>query len=122
MYRLPFFFGHILGSNPIGIPKSMFCSFLRLVISVYGSSLADSDIPFFTTEVTTPSSSFATSLARHLHSIGAKMYGAFWCSHCLEQKQVVNDAIWLCNSWHLCDEMSQNLYDSLPRAIACVED
>ncbi|KAK3410526.1 hypothetical protein EUGRSUZ_J02496 [Eucalyptus grandis] len=52
------------------------------------SSLAGTEIPFFATEITTPSSTFAVSLARHLHSIGAKMYGAFWCSHCLEQKQM----------------------------------
>ena len=59
----------------------------------------DFKIPFFCstddfvlepyeTEITTESSPFAISLARHLHSIGAKMYGAFWCSHCNEQKQV----------------------------------
>ncbi|XP_022741712.1 thiol-disulfide oxidoreductase LTO1 [Durio zibethinus] len=52
------------------------------------SSLANVDLPYFTTEITTKSSPFALSLARHLHSIGAKMYGAFWCSHCLEQKQM----------------------------------
>ncbi|KAI6671554.1 hypothetical protein NL676_006439 [Syzygium grande] len=52
------------------------------------SSLAGTEIPFFATEVTTPLSTFAVSLARHLHSIGAKMYGSFWCSHCLEQKQM----------------------------------
>ncbi|XVF59858.1 hypothetical protein PTKIN_Ptkin07bG0309500 [Pterospermum kingtungense] len=52
------------------------------------SSLANIDLPYFTTEITTESSPFAFSLARHLHSIGAKMYGAFWCSHCLEQKQM----------------------------------
>ncbi|KAI4378037.1 hypothetical protein MLD38_015579 [Melastoma candidum] len=62
--------------------------------SAYGSSqsipssLAEADIPFFMTEVTTPSRSYAIALAKHLHSIGAKMYGAFWCSHCLEQKQM----------------------------------
>ncbi|CAL4912413.1 unnamed protein product [Urochloa decumbens] len=42
----------------------------------------------YETEITTQSSPFAISLARHLHSIGAKMYGAFWCSHCNEQKQM----------------------------------
>ena len=42
----------------------------------------------YETEITTESSPFAIALARHLHSIGAKMYGAFWCSHCNEQKQV----------------------------------
>ncbi|XP_066359445.1 thiol-disulfide oxidoreductase LTO1-like [Miscanthus floridulus] len=42
----------------------------------------------YETEITTESSPFAIALARHLHSIGAKMYGAFWCSHCNEQKQL----------------------------------
>ncbi len=27
-------------------------------------------------------------LAKHLTSIGAKMYGAFWCTHCNDQKQM----------------------------------
>ncbi|KAF5463531.1 hypothetical protein F2P56_019435 [Juglans regia] len=52
------------------------------------SSLVEVDLPYFSTEITTTSSPFALSLAKHLHSIGAKMYGAFWCSHCLEQKQM----------------------------------
>ncbi|KAK8673334.1 hypothetical protein V6N13_111677 [Hibiscus sabdariffa] len=52
------------------------------------SSTANINLPYFTTEITTESSPFAISLARHLHSIGAKMYGAFWCSHCQEQKQM----------------------------------
>jgi hypothetical protein len=42
----------------------------------------------YETEISTESSPFAIALAKHLHSIGAKMYGAFWCSHCNEQKQV----------------------------------
>jgi len=50
--------------------------------------MAKIELPYFATEITTPSSPFALSLARYLHSIGAKMYGAFWCSHCLEQKEV----------------------------------
>lgn len=37
--------------------------------------------------VTTESSSQAVSLARRLREAGAKMYGAFWCSHCYDQKQ-----------------------------------
>ncbi|KAM3757729.1 hypothetical protein ACB098_02G211400 [Castanea mollissima] len=52
------------------------------------SSLAEIDLPYFATEIMTTSSPFAVSLAKHLNSIGAKMYGAFWCSHCLEQKQM----------------------------------
>ncbi|PSS00440.1 Thiol-disulfide oxidoreductase [Actinidia chinensis var. chinensis] len=51
-------------------------------------SSVEIDLPFSSTEVTTESSPLTLALARHLHSAGAKMYGAFWCSHCLEQKQM----------------------------------
>lgn len=37
--------------------------------------------------VTTESSTEAVVLARKLHDMGAKVYGAFWCSHCFDQKQ-----------------------------------
>ncbi|KAK4791824.1 hypothetical protein SAY86_032237 [Trapa natans] len=57
-------------------------------LSVPSSSAELVEMPYFTTEITTESSPFTVSLSRHLHSIGAKMYGAFWCSHCLEQKQM----------------------------------
>lgn len=50
--------------------------------------LADIDLEPFETEITTKSNSLALALAKHLQSIGAKMYGAFWCSHCVEQKQM----------------------------------
>ncbi|XP_057759920.1 thiol-disulfide oxidoreductase LTO1 isoform X2 [Arachis stenosperma] len=52
------------------------------------SSLAEMELPYYATEIKNPSSPFSLSLAKHLHSIGAKMYGAFWCSHCLEQKEM----------------------------------
>ena len=47
------------------------------------------EIPYFETEITKESSPMAIALAKHLHSIGAKLYGAFWCSHCLDQKEVL---------------------------------
>lgn len=49
---------------------------------------ADIDLPPVEPQVTTSSNTVNVSLAKHLHSIGAKMYGAFWCSHCFEQKQM----------------------------------
>nr|XP_043632056.1 thiol-disulfide oxidoreductase LTO1 [Erigeron canadensis] len=45
-------------------------------------------MPYTPTEIKAPSSPLALKLAAHLRSVGAKMYGAFWCSHCLEQKQM----------------------------------
>ncbi len=38
--------------------------------------------------ITTVSSSAEVALAKHLEAAGAKMYGAFWCSHCHDQKQL----------------------------------
>ncbi len=38
--------------------------------------------------VTTPSGPAEIALAEHLKQIGAKEYGAYWCPHCHEQKQL----------------------------------
>lgn len=67
--------------------------FITLSTSYNGSlpssqSAAELDLPYFETELTNSSNALSISLARHLHSIGAKMYGAFWCSHCVEQKEM----------------------------------
>lgn len=42
--------------------------------------------------VTTQSSSRGEQLAKRLKEAGAKMYGAFWCSHCHEQKEAFGSA------------------------------
>ena len=52
-------------------------------------------------EITTTSSKAEIALARHLISIGAKEYVAWWCPHCHEQKllfgkeayQIISDTI-----------------------------
>ncbi|KAL5679120.1 hypothetical protein ACJX0J_005505, partial [Zea mays] len=62
-----------------------------LAVAVIIASLLITDdfvLQPYETEISTESSPFAIALAKHLHSIGAKMYGAFWCSHCNEQKQM----------------------------------
>ena len=40
-------------------------------------------------EITTESGPSEIELAKHLTSVEAKMYGAFWCPHCNDQKQVL---------------------------------
>lgn len=40
-------------------------------------------------EVTTESGQAEIELAKHLTAVDAKMYGAFWCPHCYDQKQVL---------------------------------
>ena len=43
--------------------------------------------PYKEPEVTTQSTKETLSLVQKLKKIDAKMYGAFWCSHCFDQKQ-----------------------------------
>lgn len=45
------------------------------------------DMPYSAPSVTQPSPPGAVDLAVRLKKAGAKMYGAFWCSHCFDQKQ-----------------------------------
>ena len=52
-----------------------------------GGQTRDFDLPFAEPEVTRLSSPRALGLARALRAAGAEMFGAFWCSHCLEQRQ-----------------------------------
>lgn len=40
-------------------------------------------------EITTDSSPRALELASSLQAMDAKMYGAYWCSHCYDQKEVL---------------------------------
>lgn len=52
-----------------------------------GGQTRDFELPFAEPEVTRLSSPRALGLARALRESGAQMFGAFWCSHCFEQKQ-----------------------------------
>jgi uncharacterized membrane protein/glutaredoxin len=40
-------------------------------------------------EMTSVSGKAETALAKHLTATGFKMYGAYWCPHCYEQKQLL---------------------------------
>lgn len=42
-------------------------------------------------KITSVSGPSEIALAKHLTSIGAKEYGAFWCPHCFEQKQLFGE-------------------------------
>lgn len=45
------------------------------------------DLDYNLPAVSTQSAPGAVSLAQRLRDSGARMYGAFWCSHCYDQKQ-----------------------------------
>lgn len=87
-----------LGSQEVQKDVGIQLLIVLLVVSTLNNSYSASqptntsssmdEMEYFTTEITSESTPFAISLAKHLRSIGAKMYGAFWCSHCQEQKQM----------------------------------
>ncbi|KAK9842089.1 hypothetical protein WJX81_007917 [Elliptochloris bilobata] len=56
------------------------------------SAAADFELPFSEPEVMTQSTQRTVDLARRLRAAGARFYGAFWCSHCFEQKEAFGAA------------------------------
>lgn len=55
-----------------------------------GSNLAQTPVPGEQVgpPITTTSGQSEIDLARHLKSMGAKMYGAYWCPHCHSQQEL----------------------------------
>ncbi len=67
------------------------------LVSTFGVYAADGTIQTSGTEIaepgtgpaiTTPSGEAEIALANHLKEVDAKMYGAYWCPHCHDQKQL----------------------------------
>ena len=65
--------------------------------AVIGSSAAKSEarataanvsLPYAAPIIDTQSTAYSRDLASFLNAKGAKMYGAFWCSHCEDQKEI----------------------------------
>jgi len=66
-------------------------------------------------QITTTSSSTAIALGKTLQSLDAKMYGAYWCSHCYEQKQTLGKEVFSKDyvSYIECDKEGMNSKRSL---------
>lgn len=58
--------------------------------------------------VTQSSGPAEIGLAEHLQRIGAKMYGAYWCPHCHDQKQLFGQAAAAKLTYIECDPAGQN--------------
>lgn len=54
------------------------------------------------------SGSAEVSLAKHLGQTGAKMYGAYWCPHCLEQKELFGKQAFSNVEYVECDPNGEN--------------
>ena len=72
----------------LGLPvPSSSTSTSTLLASLKGTSQTDDSKLLRPPEITTESSPRALHLATQLQAMDAKMYGAYWCSHCLDQKE-----------------------------------
>ena len=58
--------------------------------------------------ITTSSSAEQLALAAHLKQVGAKMYGAFWCPHCHDQKQLFGKEAFSQINYIECDPKGEN--------------
>jgi uncharacterized membrane protein/glutaredoxin len=104
LFALSMFILTIFGRDWEDIGQIFFTSAIVVLLTLVGAlgiynipdASARTVIPTLTTspeppngwEVTTESTAAETELAKHLTDSGAKMYGAFWCPHCFEQKQL----------------------------------
>lgn len=51
------------------------------------TNIKDLKLPYAAPVIEATSTQYSRDLAKHLKETGAKMYGAFWCSHCEDQKE-----------------------------------
>lgn len=58
--------------------------------------------------ITTTSGFAEIALATHLKQVGAKMYGAFWCPHCHDQKQIFGKEAFQQINYIECDPKGKN--------------
>jgi uncharacterized membrane protein len=66
-------------------------------------------------EITSISGETEIALAKHLTATGAKNYGAFWCPHCYEQKQLLGKDAFAEINYIECDPQGKN-----PQREACM--
>lgn len=59
-------------------------------------------------EITTTSGEAEMALAKHLSETGAKKYGAFWCPHCYDQKQLFGKEAFADVDYVECDPQGEN--------------
>jgi uncharacterized membrane protein/thiol-disulfide isomerase/thioredoxin len=66
--------------------------------------------------ITTTSGPAEISLAEHLKKVDAKMYGAYWCPHCHDQKQLFGQQAFAKISYIECDSNGPNAQPDLCKA------
>lgn len=102
---------------------------IALFVSVDDSFAATSNLPFSANggspqqeqlysppSITTKSSPEALKLASQLESLNSKMYGAYWCSHCFDQKEALGKEAFAKISYVECSKDGINSQTKLCRA------
>lgn len=67
--------------------------------------------------ITNTSGSAEVALAKHLKQVGAKMYGAYWCPHCFDQKQLFGQEAKKYMPYIECAEDGANSQTALCRSV-----
>ncbi len=67
-------------------------------------------------ETTTASGSANVQLARHLSGMGAQMFGAYWCPHCIDQKEAFGKEAFGAIDYVECDSKGKNQRAELCKA------
>ncbi|MGK7928273.1 MAG: vitamin K epoxide reductase family protein [Spirulina sp.] len=67
-------------------------------------------------EIATTSTPSEIALAQHLSQIGVKMYGAYWCPHCSEQKFLLGKQAFAAIDYIECDRQAKNSQTALCQA------
>jgi glutaredoxin len=70
------------------IPWALGLTFAGLIATAGPAQAAESNSGNATSGASQPSSNRQQALARHLKQKGAVVYGAWWCPHCTQQKEL----------------------------------
>lgn len=96
-----------------GILVALIVGFGAIAINATTPSLT-SDMPstdgYGGAAIATTSTPSSIALAKHLKSTGAKMYGAYWCSHCHDQKSLFGSAALSELPYIECDAKGKNAH------------
>lgn len=91
---------------------------LAVYAPIHTPQAADSNIPGEAgPPISTTSEAAELALAQHLAETGAKMYGAWWCPHCHDQKQLFGLPAAKNIPYIECDAAGQNPQDGLCRSV-----
>jgi uncharacterized membrane protein len=77
-------------------------------------AIATAPQPPYGWKINTQSGPDEIALAKHISAIGGKMYSAFWCPHCFEQKQLFGEQAFQEIDYVECDAAGKN-----PQVDAC---